>query len=209
MESGNDYVERARQLAPQIEACADQIEQERRLAPPVLDALHAAGMFRLLLPRSLDGELDASDPERHVAERRPCGVQAEPVAPGRSDSDVLVLDAVGELGAREQVAYTSQPRRQRVEVGHHDLDVAPHEVRLARRQVELRLAHVDPHVLDPDHDVGVAREAQALDVEGRGGPLVGHAHVDVLEHEDIADVLLAPIVALHVVPPRGRESRLS
>jgi len=52
---GNEYVARARRLAPQIESCADQIEQERRLAPPVLDALHAAGMFRLLLPRSLGG----------------------------------------------------------------------------------------------------------------------------------------------------------
>src|SRR6202171_2973663 len=51
----NEYVARARALAPRIEACADQIEQERRLAPPVLDALFAAGMFRLLLPRSLDG----------------------------------------------------------------------------------------------------------------------------------------------------------
>jgi len=48
-------VERARRLAPKIEACADQIEQERRLAEPVLDTLFAAGMFRLLLPRSLDG----------------------------------------------------------------------------------------------------------------------------------------------------------
>ena len=53
--AGNEYVERARGLAPQIEACADQIERERRLAEPVLDALFAAGMFRLLLPRSLDG----------------------------------------------------------------------------------------------------------------------------------------------------------
>lgn len=52
---GSEYVERARRLAPQIEACADRIEQERRLAEPVLDALFAAGMFRLLLPRSLDG----------------------------------------------------------------------------------------------------------------------------------------------------------
>ena len=51
----SEYVERARRLAPRIEACADQIEQERRLAPPVLDALFEAGMFRLLLPRSLDG----------------------------------------------------------------------------------------------------------------------------------------------------------
>lgn len=52
---GNEYVARARRLAPQIEACADQIERERRLSQPVLDALFAAGMFRLLLPRSLDG----------------------------------------------------------------------------------------------------------------------------------------------------------
>ena len=52
---GREYVARARRLAPQIEAHADQIEQERRLAEPVLDALHAAGMFRLLLPRALDG----------------------------------------------------------------------------------------------------------------------------------------------------------
>jgi alkylation response protein AidB-like acyl-CoA dehydrogenase len=54
-EAGGEYVERARGLAPQIEACADQIEQERRLTGPVLDALFEAGMFRLLLPRSLDG----------------------------------------------------------------------------------------------------------------------------------------------------------
>jgi alkylation response protein AidB-like acyl-CoA dehydrogenase len=53
--AGSEHVERARALAPRIEVCADQIERERRLAPPVLDALFDAGMFRLLLPRSLDG----------------------------------------------------------------------------------------------------------------------------------------------------------
>jgi len=51
----NEYVARAIALAPQIEAGADEIERERRLAPPVLDALFQGGMFRLLLPRSLDG----------------------------------------------------------------------------------------------------------------------------------------------------------
>jgi len=50
-----DYVERACALAPEIEARADQIEQERRLPAPVLAALFEAGLFRLLLPRSLDG----------------------------------------------------------------------------------------------------------------------------------------------------------
>jgi alkylation response protein AidB-like acyl-CoA dehydrogenase len=62
---GNEYVARARRLAPQIEACADQIEQERRLSQPVLDALFAAGMFRLLLPRSFDG--GEVDPATFVA----------------------------------------------------------------------------------------------------------------------------------------------
>ena len=58
MSKGNeeiDYVERACALAPEIEARADQIEQERRLPEPVLAALFEAGLFRLLLPRSLDG----------------------------------------------------------------------------------------------------------------------------------------------------------
>ena len=53
--TGNEYVERARKLAPRIAAFADQIERERRLAEPVLDGLFEAGMFRLLLPRSFDG----------------------------------------------------------------------------------------------------------------------------------------------------------
>ena len=51
----NEHVQRARGLASQIETWADHIERERRLARPVLDALFAQGMFRLLLPRSLEG----------------------------------------------------------------------------------------------------------------------------------------------------------
>jgi alkylation response protein AidB-like acyl-CoA dehydrogenase len=50
-----DYRELARMLAPKIAACADQIEQERRLPQALLDELIDAGLFRLLLPRSLDG----------------------------------------------------------------------------------------------------------------------------------------------------------
>ncbi len=56
---GVDYVERAQKLAPQIESCADQAEAERRLPEPLLAALFDAGLFRLLLPRSLNGvEID-------------------------------------------------------------------------------------------------------------------------------------------------------
>ncbi len=54
-----DYLARAEALAPGIAATADEIERHRRLPPHLLDLLHQAGLFRLLLPRSLGGaELD-------------------------------------------------------------------------------------------------------------------------------------------------------
>jgi alkylation response protein AidB-like acyl-CoA dehydrogenase len=54
-----DYVERARSLAPEIEASAEEIDRERRLPPRLLARLIDAGLFRMLLPRSLHGaELD-------------------------------------------------------------------------------------------------------------------------------------------------------
>ncbi|HLG71283.1 MAG TPA: acyl-CoA dehydrogenase family protein [Chloroflexota bacterium] len=46
---------RARELAPLVASMADQVEADRRLPQPLMEALHEAGLFRLLLPRSLDG----------------------------------------------------------------------------------------------------------------------------------------------------------
>jgi alkylation response protein AidB-like acyl-CoA dehydrogenase len=46
---------RARALAPLLDRCAEAVEAERRLVPALLDGLHDAELFRLLLPRSLDG----------------------------------------------------------------------------------------------------------------------------------------------------------
>jgi alkylation response protein AidB-like acyl-CoA dehydrogenase len=48
-------LDRARSLAPQIAALAAEIERDRRLPAPLLDALHQARLFRLMLPRSQDG----------------------------------------------------------------------------------------------------------------------------------------------------------
>jgi alkylation response protein AidB-like acyl-CoA dehydrogenase len=51
----SDIVDRARALTPQIASLAAAVESERRLPAPLLDALHEARLFRLLLPRSQGG----------------------------------------------------------------------------------------------------------------------------------------------------------
>lgn len=47
---------RARDLAAAIEGAADAIEATRRLPSALLDALHEARLFRMLLPRSVGGD---------------------------------------------------------------------------------------------------------------------------------------------------------
>jgi len=53
--SHDDPLARARALAPLLDRCAEAVEAERRLVPALLDGLHDAALFRLLLPRVLDG----------------------------------------------------------------------------------------------------------------------------------------------------------
>jgi alkylation response protein AidB-like acyl-CoA dehydrogenase len=50
-----DMIGRARALAPMIAAAAEDIEERRELTPEVVAALHDAGLFRMLIPRSLGG----------------------------------------------------------------------------------------------------------------------------------------------------------
>ena len=54
MDEGRE-VAAARRLAPVIAAAAGRIEMGRELPADLVDALHAAGLFRLLLPKTLDG----------------------------------------------------------------------------------------------------------------------------------------------------------
>ena len=54
-DAASEIVDRARALAPRIAALAAEIERERRLPAAVLDALHQAQLFRLMLPRSVGG----------------------------------------------------------------------------------------------------------------------------------------------------------
>src|SRR6201991_2245160 len=46
---------RAEAVRPAVAAASNEIEQSRRLPPALLDRLHEARLFRLLLPRSSDG----------------------------------------------------------------------------------------------------------------------------------------------------------
>ena len=65
--SGAECLARARALIPLLDAAAPRIEAGCALPPDVLDAMHAAGLFRLMIPRALGGsELKPSDYARCV-----------------------------------------------------------------------------------------------------------------------------------------------
>lgn len=68
-QSGEAFVTAARTLASTIDMVADRIEGERQLPTELVDALVEAGMFRMLLPRSLGGaELDLPTYVRAIEE---------------------------------------------------------------------------------------------------------------------------------------------
>jgi len=53
--AGADYVGRARELGPTLEAAAEEIERRRELPDSIVEALIERGFFRLLLPRAFGG----------------------------------------------------------------------------------------------------------------------------------------------------------
>ena len=57
--SAEQLLASARELRPLIEAEAPQIERNRQLTPAVVEALRSAGLYKMLVPRSLGGsEID-------------------------------------------------------------------------------------------------------------------------------------------------------
>src|SRR3977135_1570589 len=60
-----DPVARACELGAEIPAAADEIERTRRIPEAVLGRLHDARLFRMLLPRSADG--DETEPAVYAA----------------------------------------------------------------------------------------------------------------------------------------------
>ena len=53
--TAEDYIERVRALAPLFAAAPDYEEDARELDPKLVAGMHAAGLFRMLLPRWLNG----------------------------------------------------------------------------------------------------------------------------------------------------------
>ena len=78
--------------------------------------------------------------------------------------------------------------QQGLAAGDDERGMAAQHLRLAARQMKLAAPGIHPHVAVGHHQIGIAGQPEAGDIEQRGQPLVGHLHVDVLEMDGIAEV---------------------
>src|SRR5690242_19217204 len=63
--------------------------------------------------------------------------------------------------------------------------------------MELAAADIHPHVVEPRHQIRVARQPQPHDVDGDGLALVRHADIDMAKLNDVAEVLLGAVEDRH------------
>ena len=101
-------------------------------------------------------EFDIGDTQCHIPKFWAWGMAAEFITPwaGRRDIPFLVLRA-GKFRPGETLPDGDQPCLQGFEVRHDHPDVPWKDLRVARRQMELLLSDVDPHVFRADHHVGI------------------------------------------------------
>jgi alkylation response protein AidB-like acyl-CoA dehydrogenase len=114
---------RAEAVRPAVAAASNEIERTRRLPPALLDKLHAAGLFRLLLPRSSNGI--ETDPVTffHVIETIAradgstawCLSQAGGCAMAAAYLDLPVAHAIFGNDPRAVVAWGPDPKARAIE----------------------------------------------------------------------------------------------
>jgi alkylation response protein AidB-like acyl-CoA dehydrogenase len=118
-----DILARAEALRPEVEAVSGEIERNRRLPPALLDRLHEARLFRLLLPRSANGI--ESDPITFVhvietiargdASTAWCLSQAGGCATAAAYLDPAVADEIFGRDPRAVLAWGPGPQAKAVE----------------------------------------------------------------------------------------------
>src|SRR5437763_9747867 len=92
-----DYLARIRELTPMLAAAGDEIDRRRELPAEIVDALVEHGLFRLLLPHSLDG-----------AELLPA--QYVPIVEALAKIDASIAWCVNQNSGCSMSSATSRPR---------------------------------------------------------------------------------------------------
>src|SRR3990172_13217955 len=150
----------------------------------------------------LNPKFNVRNAEDHIAEARRGSMAAKTVAPWADDRNMVGLTGPGEASGSETFFHGLQSALQKVKVRQDHADMARDPLGISALQMELLLAHVDPHVLRPHREVRVVGESQPDDIEESCYGLVGDAQIDVLERYDVADVFLAIIARpAHRAPP--------
>ena len=118
-----NLISRAEAVRPDVAAAANEIERTRRLPPALLDILHEARLFRLLLPRSSDGI--ETDPvtffhvietiARDDASTAWCLSQAGGCAMSAAYLDLPVAQAIFGTDPRAVLAWGPGPRVRAIE----------------------------------------------------------------------------------------------
>src|ERR1051325_2811943 len=114
---------------------------------------------------ALHEKFDIGNPECHVAVFLARRVAAEVVAPRTRRRDVIAIARPFEVRALQALYDGLEPLFEMFRIRDDEARVTREALRAARRQVKLLLADVDPHVVEADGEIRIAREAEADDVE--------------------------------------------
>ena len=102
---------------------------------------------------------------------------------------MIVMFAEPERGAFQLLFDRRQPFQQGLAARDHETGMAPHHLRRPAWQMKLAVADIDPHVGVRHHQIGIAGEPEARDIEQGRQSLVGDLHVDMFKVDGVAEIL--------------------